>query len=282
MRQLGTLSLIVCLAAASGCNICCWGKRASELGSPTDIRKSHFWCLGEDAVFEQPCGPSREDYGLKPTCWREWPAGGARCLDGSCGPAMPAEAHFQGPQPTRLWEPTLPNGTEQESSPFQDDSILLPAPTGNGALLKRLPSSELPQIVPPGGMPARMGSGINTHAVPGQISSAKKLPLRITVSEPIDSPVRFLPPVEAPRAAARAVVPMATRPAAEAQTLAGLEQMIEVPTAASTTPAEPAVVKSDHETAPPKFRLTTRESMAASTEDPALEKKTLAALKKMM
>ena len=93
MRQLGILSLIVCLTAASGCSICCWGKRATELGSPTDIRKAHFWCLGEDAIFEQPCGPSKEDYGLKATCWREWPADGGRCRpgscpDGSCGPGM--------------------------------------------------------------------------------------------------------------------------------------------------------------------------------------------------
>ena len=139
MRQLGILSLIACLAAASGCNLCCWGKRNAELTGPTDIRKSQAWCLGEDAIFHQPMGPSRNDYGLKPTCWREWPAGDAAGADGSCGPVLNPGMPMQQTEPTPYLKQTphlnqspLPE-VHQEINPFLDDAQRLPAPGASGA-----------------------------------------------------------------------------------------------------------------------------------------------------
>jgi hypothetical protein len=77
MWRSGVFLVAACLVASSGClcqGICT--KRENELCCPTDIRKTHFWCFGEDAIFHGPCGPKEELYGLEPTCWREWPAPG--------------------------------------------------------------------------------------------------------------------------------------------------------------------------------------------------------------
>ena len=52
---------------------------------PTDIRKTHLWIFGEDAIFCPPCGPDHDYYGQKPTCWRDWPSSGADWRDGTCG-----------------------------------------------------------------------------------------------------------------------------------------------------------------------------------------------------
>lgn len=88
MRRLTLIYLVLSLLAFSGC---CCGKRESELCSPTDIRKTHFWCFGEDAIFHHPCGPKAEFYGSEPTCWREWPTSGAEWRDGYCGPTCATE-----------------------------------------------------------------------------------------------------------------------------------------------------------------------------------------------
>ncbi len=237
MRQLGTISLIVCLAAASGCNICCWGKRATELTGPTDIRRSHYWCLGEDAVFAQPMGPSGKDYGLKPTCWREWPADGARCIDGSrcadgsCGPTMPLNAPGNGNSPNPQWQPTHPGKNGTQINPFEDDLQSLPMPAGQGSQLRRptgtnrasttqqasggllfdanpVPIRRTARSYPTTNVAPRQSSAprqIATPAVqpaatklqaPRQAASVEKSPLKITVSNPIDTPVQFLAPVE--------------------------------------------------------------------------------------
>ena len=67
------------------CSRCCRWPRVSgcclpgiplpgENQCPTDARRLYCTC-GEEAVRRCPCGPDREFYGLKPTCWREWPEG---------------------------------------------------------------------------------------------------------------------------------------------------------------------------------------------------------------
>ncbi len=86
MRNIGFLGLVLLPVLLSGCNLCCCGKRASELSCPTDIRKTQCWCFGEDAVFSCPCGPDEEFYGYQPTCWRNWPASGAQWRDSRCPP----------------------------------------------------------------------------------------------------------------------------------------------------------------------------------------------------
>jgi hypothetical protein len=64
---------LLSLAAVSGC--CCQAvPLPGENQCPTDARRLYLSC-GEEAVRRCPCGPGSEFYGLKPTCWREWPVG---------------------------------------------------------------------------------------------------------------------------------------------------------------------------------------------------------------
>ena len=88
---------MVSLAAVAGC--CCQAvPLPGENQCPTDARRLYCTC-GEEAVRRCPCGPGSEFYGLKPTCWREWPEGwhcngydGIPCgNEGSCGETV-AEA----------------------------------------------------------------------------------------------------------------------------------------------------------------------------------------------
>jgi hypothetical protein len=148
MRHLVTISLVLCLSAAGGCRYCCWGKRASEKSCPTDVRQTHFWCFGEDAIFHHPCGPDAEFYGHRPTCWREWPMSGADWRDTycprPCGPVAPydSEMHFMPGVPGPVRAPGAAN-------PFREDLDGSPQP----GELKRLPAlgpqpEPLP-IVPP-------------------------------------------------------------------------------------------------------------------------------------
>ena len=87
---------IVSLAAISGC--CCEAyPLPGECDCPTDARRLYLG-TGEEAVRRCPCGPDREYFGLKPTCWRRWPDGWGcgRCdhpssPEGSCGEAVGEE-----------------------------------------------------------------------------------------------------------------------------------------------------------------------------------------------
>jgi hypothetical protein len=321
MRQLGTLSLIVCLAAASGCNFGPWGKRATELEGPTDIRRSHFWCLGEDAVFEQPLGPSRDDYGLKPTCWREWPEGGARCTDpakclgGSCVPAMPGVPIDQhAPMPS--WEQTLPKASGPQPNPFLDDVPTLPTPAGKGAQSPMRAGSQPAKIV---ARPSILGPDFGANAAPtGQARSAtapkpaapspslvrptittpqaaaqpqlaspprpapanQAAPLKITVSEPMDTPAAYFAPVQAPPAGP--AITAANRSAIQADTLAGLERMMDIPNQTQPDSPRPMVVQNNYAPATKPFRLATRNTMQDAINDSELQGKTLSALGSMM
>jgi hypothetical protein len=319
MRQLGILSLIVGLAAASGCNLCCWGKRNAELTGPTDIRKGQAWCLGEDAVFHQPMGPSRNNYGLKPTCWREWPAGGAACADGSCGPVLTPGTPMRDAEPTPHWDQT-PHPEIQDANPFLDDAQPLPSPAAGGAN-RTLPSlrrgtAEVqpkefqslfkPQVVPPRRTATRRPTNQPTvkPKLPPRVVSVSPVPkpspdilrqvvpaaasanpdrLHITVSDVVDAPVRTLSPIAAPNAASDATSADAAIPDESKAMLASLERMIDLPLPTSSEPGPgPAVIRNDYATPPEPFRLATRGTLAHDKQDPELAKQTLSALGSMM
>ena len=110
MRYIGLAMLLVSAAVASGCHVSCLSKRASEQHCPTDIRKTHCWCFGEDALFRGPCGPEPVFYGHQATCWREWPASGSHWRDIHCGP------------------PVMPVATPTELTPTPDGADLPPPP----------------------------------------------------------------------------------------------------------------------------------------------------------
>jgi hypothetical protein len=87
MTALRYLSTFYCVFLLGGCCPCGFLiKQESELNCPTDIRQTVPWCAGEDAIFRGPCGPNREFYGYKPTCWDLWPASGAQWRNTYCGP----------------------------------------------------------------------------------------------------------------------------------------------------------------------------------------------------
>ena len=123
MRHLLLINVLVCLAALSGCRCGCLEKRGTELAFPTDVRKSQFWCFGEDALFHYPSSPKGEFYGHRPTCWREWPADGAEWRDLHCGPpiesAMFAEPTMMDAVPGGGYRPG--SGSDQDN-PFRDDT----------------------------------------------------------------------------------------------------------------------------------------------------------------
>jgi hypothetical protein len=122
MRLIGFVNVILSAALASGCHISCCSKRVSEKKCPTDIRKTHCWCFGEDALFRYPCGPNQVFYGHKATCWREWPTSASQWRDMHCGPPMQALAAQEGqvvPSP-HIAEPS-PAGSELPN-PFGDET----------------------------------------------------------------------------------------------------------------------------------------------------------------
>jgi hypothetical protein len=133
--------LALSVAAVTGCHVGCCSKRASEKKCPTDIRKTHCWCFGEDALFRYPCGPNRVFYGHKATCWREWPATGSQWREMHCGPqvlpaTLPTEAEVMpvppvaGPAPA---EGQTPNPFRDEAAPAPPAEMQAPTSTDSGA-----------------------------------------------------------------------------------------------------------------------------------------------------
>jgi hypothetical protein len=197
MRQFSILSLAICLAAVSGCatfcnspacsdgqpdgcNACCVGKRLSELRSPTDIRKTHFWCFGEDAVFHYPCGPKSEFYGAEPTCWREWPTSGAEWRDSvcgaQCGQAVPARVESGSAPPIaqplpaaqpNVMGPTEPARQEKADQPREPMPVPAAEPTG---LMERSRRDDILMPRTRGLRPAAHGSYLEPAALPRAIS----------------------------------------------------------------------------------------------------------------
>ncbi len=97
MRLQNYVSSVLGLVLFSGCQYDIGGeydifsKRRSELCCPTDIRQTHHFSWGEDAIVHGPCGPDREFYGLKPTHWRVWSTSGEQWRDAYFGPLTEAE-----------------------------------------------------------------------------------------------------------------------------------------------------------------------------------------------
>lgn len=119
-----TLLLAASLLIVAGC--CCRGictKRASEERCPTDIRKTHFWCFGEDAIMRCPCGPKELDYGYERTCWREWPSYSEVWDAPALGP-VPEELPVRVP----LNAPERPASPDATMNPFTNR----PVPVING------------------------------------------------------------------------------------------------------------------------------------------------------
>lgn len=316
MRHLGNLSLIACLAAASGCNLCCWGKRNAELTGPTDIRKSQMWCLGEDAIFDQPMGPSRANYGMKPTCWREWPAGGAACADGSCGPVLSPGLPNHPPEVAPHLERVPHGDAPQGISPFLDDPQ--PTPTPSTSAKSRVPSiietakspkqTAIQTLYSRPNNPPQTSIGVRplpkqqklpprvvtVPAAPGRPNTIVRqampaapaaMPgrLQITVSDAVDAPTKTLGPIAAPGSILRTVSPATPSHSNTKETLASLERLIDVPPApTSSEGTKPAVIRNDYAVPAEPFRLATRSSLPQHTQDPELAKQTLSALGAMM
>jgi hypothetical protein len=61
--------VFVCLliGASTGCG--CWESRKC-----CPIYQPNHYLIGSEAVRQGPCGPDELFYGMKKTCWREWPA----------------------------------------------------------------------------------------------------------------------------------------------------------------------------------------------------------------
>lgn len=316
MRHLGILSLIACLAAASGCNLCCWGKRNAELTGPTDIRKSQLWCLGEDALFQQPMGPSSDNYGLKKTCWREWPADGAPCADGSCGPMLVPGGMRSGTLQHLHPEPTLRNDLNPQLNPFHDD--VQPSPAANGASRPSPKSRTGTAAAPPkefqtlfsspGASPKRASTHVATKprtikpALPPRVISVAAPAItpalfpqsttatpaetperrKMTISEPIDTPTRTLAPIAAPGAVTQTAAYTTAPPSETRATLAGLQHMLEVTPTSSDATGGPAVIRNAYVPAEP-FELATRSTLPKKpSADPELAEETLSALGSMM
>jgi hypothetical protein len=121
MRLIGFVNVILCAALASGCHVSCCSKRVSEKKCPTDIRKTHCWCFGEDALFRYPCGPNRVFYGHKATCWREWPTSGSQWRDMHCGPPV-SEVMPQDGQVLPLPGAELGPPGNEPPNPFRDEA----------------------------------------------------------------------------------------------------------------------------------------------------------------
>ena len=125
LSRVGTLLIAACLVASSGC--LCRGmctKRQSELSCPTDVRKTHFWCFGEDSIMHCPCGPKEELYGYEPTQWREFPECSSYpgCAVSCGGPVQPAPEPPIGLQQGAVEELPASGVAPGTSNPFENDA----------------------------------------------------------------------------------------------------------------------------------------------------------------
>jgi hypothetical protein len=183
MPRFGVVILILFQVLTSGCNYCCWGKRRSEKNCPTDIRQTHVWCFGEDAIFHYPCGPNEEFYGYQPTCWREWPTSGAAWRDIHCPPGVAAPAaesiQFQPqenggltPPDAELPEP-FPIVPPTPEAPMVPPQVPATEGTGGTSSVEFLP----PQSIGPVNIPSAEGTpGADTAPGPESVPSVELTP----------------------------------------------------------------------------------------------------------
>jgi hypothetical protein len=154
-RNVVALLLTVLVAAPCGCcvsGICT--KRDNELCCPTDIRKTHFWCFGEDAIIHGPCGPKPELYGYEPTCWREFPiVPPCYCVD--CNRLPSTQPPLNEAPATSPTEKLPPLPSQQNVSPKGDNVhpsplVMPPLPPQGSALptLGKLKASSVANAIP--------------------------------------------------------------------------------------------------------------------------------------
>lgn len=127
-RTILLLLIAICAATSEGC-LCCGicTKRENELCCPTDIRKTHCWCFGEDAIMRGPCGPKEELYGYEPTYWRAWPTTfPAECDDGEFVP-QPTGPTLPPANPSDTLPVPPPPSTTQQTAPLKQRSLIPPA-----------------------------------------------------------------------------------------------------------------------------------------------------------
>ena len=177
MRRTLLVIMLVGLAALSGCCAGLMGKQSCGMVGPTDFQKNRCSCLAEDAAFHVPCGPSQQFYGLRPTCWHEWPASGAEWRDLRCGSFVPQPP---GDAPAIMEE--LPEGehmpelSPRENNPFHDDS-----------------STDARRFVPPTSRAPTMTVSRPFYssevAAPPETATRKELPISVPTRHPIGPPV---------------------------------------------------------------------------------------------
>jgi hypothetical protein len=155
MWRIGQLLVFGYLTLAAGC--CCHGvftKRENEVCCPTDIRKTHYWCFGEDAKIHGPCGPKEELYGYEPTSWREFPDVAAVCYgvefnDSPMGVESLPEPGIQPPSfplPAVRFAPPVAPQIPESVTPPQIEQQPVPSYNGGARPLSPLPAAE---TVPP-------------------------------------------------------------------------------------------------------------------------------------
>jgi hypothetical protein len=177
------LLALLSLAGVSGC-FCQAVPLPGEDHCPTDARRLYCTC-GEEAVRRCPCGPDHQFYGLKPTCWREWPAGwGCNGIEGfpyvdhaSCGGPVAESPSVEAPasndtRPTNPFrsdpraelplEPVTPQISPKQPTPAQAAPVQLTPPQAIPAappvLQKTPPQTAPPKEAPAASAPTKMKS----------------------------------------------------------------------------------------------------------------------------
>ena len=271
---------LLSLAGISGC--CCQAvPLPGECDCPTDARRLYLTC-GEEAVRRCPCGPSHEYYGLKPTCWREWPEGWhCNGCEGfpyreSCGEPVadthvdeaPASAEIDLSNPFRSKPgaaelPLLPQKSETaptQSAPAKSTPVQLPpvqpAPTAPPAL-EKIPMETAPAKEAP------------TETVPSAKTSTTDKPTVQATSATVAPPVA---PVQPAAPQLMPVVPVAVKMTA-APILIPPQN---APTTASAAEVDPkpvqvaAAPKEEKQQADKKTEVSTT---ADGADNPALSKR---------
>lgn len=220
-KWLSLALVLLSLAAISGC--CCEAyPLPGECDCPTDARRLYF-STGEEAVRRCPCGPDREYYGLKPTCWRRWPDGWGcgQCdhpslPDGSCGGVGegPAFSGADGSNPFRSkeWEDEHSTPAVEATSP---PARVPPAVTA--------PAQAAPaQSAPPELFPLEKALPANTPVPHAPVTPQKPATSNPPVQGPASPPatIKSIPPqtpkLEAPPAR---ITPLQPPPTQSAPTL---------------------------------------------------------------
>lgn len=126
-------------------------KYAQESCCPTDIRQTHCWCWGEDALFDTPCGPDEAYHGHKPTCWRPWPSPASVWRDEHCGgpPCDNGQQVYLGaPLFTQPQVESIKSPAPSPAEPSSDESTTAPDTDLKLEELPDLPSEETAPLMP--------------------------------------------------------------------------------------------------------------------------------------